>query len=106
MRVSTVERKGGEKPKAVAAVTGVSRDSRIALDIRHMLACGQSYICMVNITLSAKDGTPLLFVQYTQYELYGIGYMGRIFGRVENMKKIRDMTSLHGRKYGTGFYQS
>ena len=34
---------------------------------------------------------------YTQYKLYGTGYMGRIFGLVEHMKKIRDMTSLDGR---------
>ena len=36
-----------------------------------------------------------LKMKYTQYELYGTGYMGRSFGLVENMKKIRDMTSLH-----------
>ena len=32
--------------------------------------------------------------KYTQYELYGTGYMGHIFGLVENSEKIRDRTSL------------
>ena len=31
---------------------------------------------------------------YTQYELYGTGYMGHFFGLVENSEKIRDVTSL------------
>ena len=40
----------------------------------------------------------LIQEEYTQYELYGTGYIGHIFRLVENMTKIRDMTSLHRRK--------
>ena len=35
---------------------------------------------------------------YTQYELYGTGYMGRILQIVEILGKIRDMTRLCDRK--------
>ena len=41
-----------------------------------------------------KPLSTLSKIQYTQYELYGTGYMGHFFGLVEIYKKIRDVTSL------------
>ena len=51
-----------------------------------------------NYWLNYKDSKCLcrdgVMPKYTQYELYGTGYMGHFFGLVENYEKIRDVTSL------------
>ena len=48
----------------------------------------------VELSVLHFGACPLAFLEYTQYELYGTGYMGHFFGLVEIYEKIRDVTSL------------
>ena len=55
--------------------------------------CEDQGICSKTMLLRRSCNNTVL-IGYTQFELYGTGYMGHFFGLVENYEKIRDVTSL------------